>query len=718
MVYPAGIITRALTLGVGTRFEDGQSLGIQATVVASRSLVWSDGTPLVASGATLTASDGAQVTFQLPVTDQSGYRDTHGGVITLAPGDHTHTYTIVGKFTKGQSKIGDIALGPFTVSTGDGSPIDVDELAPVNGAVGAPAVSIVDQWSSQIDDAVSAAADAVALANGKEPAGLSSSTRAGLEPAGLSTATSQKIDFRHQVAVGALKYVPAGTDPTTTDVSTYVQQVINEAAASGGDAVVWLPPFAIIAEIQVKSNVRIIGASHGRSSLKAVPGSSNPGVVMLDQTGGPVTRAKLENVAISGNTANASQWGIYLKCPPRAVSPFDHGLWYTSFRDIRITNTVAGGIWLYGGGTDSLGPHQFLNFDQVSIQYTDATVTPTNWIGILATGQVGQITWNQIESSYRGTGFGASAVSILRETDDTQTNVSDKAPYAMTFNASTFQGCAININVERAAGIQFNACWVEDGQNGFRVRTAATGVQFNACHFADTTNNGGTGYVGRVEGTCQVTVTDATVANSGTNDLVWADATAAGGSFQIDGADPASTTKTSGYPKQLTATGTLNVGPNAYVAVTGATTITTLSSNLPHGAILVLRLTSAGSYNVASGNIRAGIGNSLYGTSSVISFPNNTRLEFHFDKGANIYTLVSATSVFMPTATGMVTLVAGTASVGYTPTTANAIVRLNRQAAGGTLGHLSVALTAGTGFAINSSSNTDTSTVFFEVLNP
>ena len=63
-----------------------------------------------------------------------------------------------------------------------------------------------------------------------------------------------------------------------------------------------------------------------------------------------------------------------------------------------------------------------------------------------------------------------------------------------------------------------------------------------------------------------------------------------------------------------------------------------------------------------------------------------------------------------------VTLVAGAASVVDTRITGNSIIRLTRQAAGGTLGELSVVMTSGTGFAINSASATDTSSVYYEIV--
>ena len=61
------------------------------------------------------------------------------------------------------------------------------------------------------------------------------------------------------------------------------------------------------------------------------------------------------------------------------------------------------------------------------------------------------------------------------------------------------------------------------------------------------------------------------------------------------------------------------------------------------------------------------------------------------------------------------TLVAGTQAVADTNVTANSRITPIRTTAGGTLGHLSVALTAGAGYTVNSSSNTDTSTVYCKV---
>lgn len=443
------------------------------------------------------------------------------------------------------------------------------------------------------------------------------------------------LDQTHQRAISALKYVPAGVDSTTTDVSAYVQRVIDEAAASGGDAIVWWPAHVVIAEIQLKSNVRIIGSTQGRSVIKAVPGSTNKGIIMLNSAGGAISRVSVENLSISGN-GNVGQWGMYLKSqPPTQGTDTGHGLWYSSFRNLRITNTYGGGIWLYGGGADSMGPHQFLNFDQVSIQLTAGTYP--NWIGILCSGQVGQIVWNQIESSYRGTGFGAQSLYIAREMNDSMGNVSDTACYSMTFNSCTWQGSTVGVSIERAESISFFANWFEDNQSGVHVGISSFGTTLISCSFHDSSNNGGNGYIGLVDGNSTATVINPSMAFSGTHDYIWSDNSGTG-FLKVIGGRISDTGPFGGMPKQMSAAATINIGSNTYIAITGATTINTLSTTLDHGELLVVRTLSAINISGSAGNVRFPTG---WGTGT-LSFENNSRLVLHHDKGAGIFTLISA----------------------------------------------------------------------------
>lgn len=65
---------------------------------------------------------------------------------------------------------------------------------------------------------------------------------------------------------------------------------------------------------------------------------------------------------------------------------------------------------------------------------------------------------------------------------------------------------------------------------------------------------------------------------------------------------------------------------------------------------------------------------------------------------------------------GTATLVAGTVTVSTAAVAAGSKILLSRQATGGTAGHLSVGtITAATSFVINSSSGTDTSTIYWRI---
>ena len=67
---------------------------------------------------------------------------------------------------------------------------------------------------------------------------------------------------------------------------------------------------------------------------------------------------------------------------------------------------------------------------------------------------------------------------------------------------------------------------------------------------------------------------------------------------------------------------------------------------------------------------------------------------------------------------GSSTLAAGTVTVLNTSVTANSKIFIQRQTAGGTIGHLTYTKTAATSFTINSSSATDTSTVDWHIVEP
>lgn len=65
---------------------------------------------------------------------------------------------------------------------------------------------------------------------------------------------------------------------------------------------------------------------------------------------------------------------------------------------------------------------------------------------------------------------------------------------------------------------------------------------------------------------------------------------------------------------------------------------------------------------------------------------------------------------------GKVVLIAGTVTVVNTTVTANSLVFLSRALVGGTVGDLSVVVTAGIGFVITSANALDTSTIGYIVV--
>lgn len=67
---------------------------------------------------------------------------------------------------------------------------------------------------------------------------------------------------------------------------------------------------------------------------------------------------------------------------------------------------------------------------------------------------------------------------------------------------------------------------------------------------------------------------------------------------------------------------------------------------------------------------------------------------------------------------GTATLVAGTIPVSAPQITASSIVMVTRKTIGGTTGTMSYTLTAGTGFTLNSSSASDTSTFVWQIIEP
>ncbi|MBW9093093.1 hypothetical protein JNB62_05310 [Microbacterium jejuense] len=435
-------------------------------------------------------------------------------------------------------------------------------------------------------------------------------------------------------AVSALKY--GDPEDSTTDQTAAVQQVIDEVAAAGGGVISW-PARLIVADIILRTNVRIIGQGFGRSVIKAPAGSTRKGIVTIDQSGGPVRRVYLSDVSISGN-GNPNQWGIFFKGVAGSIAPFDGGLWYSDFERLRISNTLPGGILMQGGPVSSLLPQQFLNFRSVHIQLTSGTYP--NWVGIRIAGQVGQVHFDQVEASYRGTNFelgtnyGAAGLYVSREIDDSGAIISDRYPYALKFTTCTFQGCVVGARLDRVQGCTLESPWFEDNQSGILFEQSCSSCSVVDGTFADSGSNGaGTGYIAQATGTAYGEIDNPTVL--GAYDRTWVNSTGQG-HLRVWNAGNGSAS-IANFPKQFAAAGTLVTARERYISITGATTVTSFTSYLDPDEVLYVRLLSDVTINGSSGNIRfpTGVNN------TTLTFRAGARLAFKFDKNGNLFTLMS-----------------------------------------------------------------------------
>ena len=152
MAYPAGVVLRTVTAGHSIAAESGTDLVLTGRIIASRDLI-RDGVRMPSSPESDVSIPGGIVSFSVPVSDQSGYRDLATGAIidVSVPDSHTHTYTIKLVTTRDGRQVGpERTIGPFALPTGDGSPVDADTLITAETVPGLLA-SVPDSWTAQIE---------------------------------------------------------------------------------------------------------------------------------------------------------------------------------------------------------------------------------------------------------------------------------------------------------------------------------------------------------------------------------------------------------------------------------------------------------------------------------------------------------------------------------------------------------------------------------------
>ena len=225
MSYPLGVVTRTITVGDSITVESGTDLTVRATLLSSRGLVWvATGERAVSSPEVRkSAAAGASVTFTPPVTDQAGWRDLATGSLidVSAPNAHTHTYTIELKTLSGGRPVDSRTIGPFTLPTGDGSPVDADLLIEAGTVPGLP-VSVPDDWSAQVAQAVAAAGSADDAAQSADDAAQSAVAAAqsaddaagsAVAAAGSAVAAAQSADDA-EATLDAMEQLAAVVTPS------------------------------------------------------------------------------------------------------------------------------------------------------------------------------------------------------------------------------------------------------------------------------------------------------------------------------------------------------------------------------------------------------------------------------------------------------------------------------------------------------------------------
>ena len=167
MSYPPGVVTRTINVGDSLAVESGTGLTVRATLRSSRGLVWvATGERAVSAPEVReSAAAGDAVTFTPPVTDQAGWRDLATGAFidVSAPGSHTHTYSIELVTFRGTRPVDSRIIGPFSLPTGDGTPVDADLLIAADTVPGL-LVSVPDAWGGMVAAAQQAAQDAADVA--------------------------------------------------------------------------------------------------------------------------------------------------------------------------------------------------------------------------------------------------------------------------------------------------------------------------------------------------------------------------------------------------------------------------------------------------------------------------------------------------------------------------------------------------------------------------
>jgi len=274
---------------------------------------------------------------------------------------------------------------------------------------------------------------------------------------------------------GYINVLYFGALGNTQDYTTEIQNAIDFAFLNTYNNIkgstVFIPNGSYrINTLLLKNGVPILGESIDQTIIYT---TANHNVdYMFKMESGPVFLS-MSNFNIVGQNTNA---GCFLfEAQPIATAPFHGGLWFSSFKNIKITGFKGHGIYLKAG-TNGLLPNQFNTFENVRVN----KASDFNH-SLKMSGQNGQHTF--VNCSFDGYNSGGNTfpkghnVNIAQDLNNTTA--------ILSFINCSFQEADYGIYINYAENINIDGCWFEN----LGVAITINGTEFNSCRDITIQNN-------------------------------------------------------------------------------------------------------------------------------------------------------------------------------------------------------------------------------------